>query len=659
MASRPLGLLCWRRLADLLADEVEADGEEGDALEEQEVEVQALLGQQAPRGGGEEQERERQLLLEDPAALGDAAHELGRRRARRVGVGLGEREDIGLGRGAAGLLGDDPLVGAPQLEQPGHHGVELGDGHGVLEEEVGDDEGERLGRRQDVEDGHEHRDVADDPDGQLRLRHEHGQRQDHAEEREGVEGQHQLPQQEEEHHQEYVPTNLDVVEEDELPAVKVCPDGDVHVLDGGALHPAARVLERLDAPHAGGAIEAEEVEVDAVDLLLDFEVEAQVDVLQPGQQVLVLVHEAPPRLDQPELRVPLHACTDVMWDGELEEVRVGLEVCVEDGDELVVLDVVAVHGGLEVACLVAGAREAVAVDDVDAALAPLGHLRLDQHLAHLVVRVVQHLDQQPLPRPVHLAHVRDGLSTDLLLVAHGHLDEHHGEVAVAVAVAVAVLDILRLLLPAPAGRLRDPWPDAPDLDPEAGEALDDAVHGLHHEEQDAEGGELLDGPCDVVDAEVEPGDVGGVQPALDLPALRHAEVVRQLAQVLRQVAQLLRQVLQLLLQLLQVPRQPLRWATVSKASMARESRRSARRKRSMARPRPEASASGSASASRLRRTRRFTAPRTPQKPAASQATHPTARCARSSSTHVNCFAFLPRALLSEGGMPGPSISTSE
>lgn len=101
-------------------------------------------------------------------------------------------------------------------------------------------------------------------------------------------------------------TYLDVVEEDELPAAEVGTHGDVHVLDGGALHPATGVLEGLDAPHAGGAIEAEEVEVHAVDLLLDLEVEAQVDVLQPGQQVLVLVDEAPACLDQTQLWVPLH-----------------------------------------------------------------------------------------------------------------------------------------------------------------------------------------------------------------------------------------------------------------------------------------------------------------------------------------------------------------
>lgn len=94
-------------------------------------------------------------------------------------------------------------------------------------------------------------------------------------------------------------TYLDVVEEDELPAVEVGADGDVHVLDGGPLHPAAGVLEGLDAPHAGGAVEPEEAEVDAIHLLLHLEVEAQVYVLQPGQQVLVLVHEAPPRLHQP------------------------------------------------------------------------------------------------------------------------------------------------------------------------------------------------------------------------------------------------------------------------------------------------------------------------------------------------------------------------
>lgn len=231
-------LLWWWSLADLLADEVEADGEEGDALEEEEVEVQPLRREQAARGGGEEEERQRELLLEDPvrslrrlallhrrprrrrrrrrrgvllllvqlgplleAALGDAAVELGRWRPG-VGVGgLGEGEDVGLRRGPAGLLGDDPLVGAPQLEEAGDHGVELGDGHGVLEEEVRDDEGERLGRRQDVEHRHDHRHVADHPDRQLRLRHEHGQRQDHAEERERVEWQDQLPQQEEQHNQ--------------------------------------------------------------------------------------------------------------------------------------------------------------------------------------------------------------------------------------------------------------------------------------------------------------------------------------------------------------------------------------------------------------------------------------------------------------------------
>ncbi|KAG2577806.1 hypothetical protein PVAP13_6NG161606 [Panicum virgatum] len=164
--------------------------------------------------------------------------------------------------------------------------------------------------------------------------------------------------------------------------------------------------------------------------------------------------------------------------------------------------------------------------------------------------------------------VEEDVAADLFLVAHGHLDEHHGDVSVGVVIGVAVLHVGGGALPATAGLVaggRDTGLDAADLDPEAGEALHDAVHGLHHEEQDAEGGQLLDGPGDVVDAELEPGHVRPVQPPLDLLPLRHAEVLRQLPQVLRQVPevprqvlQLLRQVLELLLELLQVPRQVLR-----------------------------------------------------------------------------------------------------
>ncbi|CAA6662289.1 unnamed protein product [Spirodela intermedia] len=67
-----------------------------------------------------------------------------------------------------------------------------------------------------------------------------------------------------------------------------------------------------------------------------------------------------------------------MRDRLREEVSVGLEVSVENGDELVLLDVVAAHGRLQVASLVAGADQAMAVDDVDPPLAPLGDLASDQ-----------------------------------------------------------------------------------------------------------------------------------------------------------------------------------------------------------------------------------------------------------------------------------------
>jgi hypothetical protein len=90
-------------------------------------------------------------------------------------------------RRPARFLGHHPLVGAAELEQPGDHGVELGHRHGVVEEEVRDDEREGSGRREDVQERHQGWDVADDPVGELSFRHEHCHREEDAEEREGAE----------------------------------------------------------------------------------------------------------------------------------------------------------------------------------------------------------------------------------------------------------------------------------------------------------------------------------------------------------------------------------------------------------------------------------------------------------------------------------------
>lgn len=75
---------------------------------------------------------------------------------------LFERDEIGLRRSPE-LLRHHPLVGASEPKQPGYHGVEFCHGHGVLEEKVRDYEREGAWGREDVQDGHESRDVTDDP----------------------------------------------------------------------------------------------------------------------------------------------------------------------------------------------------------------------------------------------------------------------------------------------------------------------------------------------------------------------------------------------------------------------------------------------------------------------------------------------------------------
>lgn len=79
----------------------------------------------------------------------------------------------------------------------------------------------------------------------------------------------------------------------------------VHVLHRRPLHPASRLLKRLDSPDSRGAIEPEEVEKRPVHLLLHLEVEAKIYVLKPGQQVLILVYERPSRLNQPDVILSL------------------------------------------------------------------------------------------------------------------------------------------------------------------------------------------------------------------------------------------------------------------------------------------------------------------------------------------------------------------
>jgi hypothetical protein len=88
-------------------------------------------------------------------------------------------------------------VGAPELEQAGDHGVELGYRHGVLEQEIGHDKRERFRGWEDVQQGHGRRDVAHDPGRELGFGNKHRHGKDDAEKGEGIEGQNELAEEKE------------------------------------------------------------------------------------------------------------------------------------------------------------------------------------------------------------------------------------------------------------------------------------------------------------------------------------------------------------------------------------------------------------------------------------------------------------------------------
>lgn len=80
----------------------------------------------------------------------------------------------------------------------------------------------------------------------------------------------------------FVKSYLNIIQVDELPAFEVGTDSNVHVLDGGAFHPPARILQCLYSPHPSSPIESKEIYENAVHLLFHLKVKAQIDVLKSG-----------------------------------------------------------------------------------------------------------------------------------------------------------------------------------------------------------------------------------------------------------------------------------------------------------------------------------------------------------------------------------------
>jgi len=337
---------------------------------------------------------------------------------------------------AAELVGDHPLVGAAGLQQSDDGGLGSVHGHDVLEEDPEDEEVAGPWRAGGVEQRDERRHVHGHVLGQSHVAlHQHACRDDDAVEEESDEVRHHLPDEEEgveevqllpqrhpvaaedlrQHLAEQVggaarpPVLLvavrlegagqlvahdEVADVDEAPAAEAGAHGQVHVLHGGALLPPAGVRQRGDAPHPGRAVEAEEGVAGGAHLLLHGEVVVEGHLLDAGEDAVVGVDVAPAGLHQGDAGVALQ-----QRDRAPEEVRVRLEVGVEDGHELALPGVVLLEALAHGAGLVPVAVAAVLVADAHALARPPQALHLHQLPDGRVRRVVQHLDHQPVRWP--------------------------------------------------------------------------------------------------------------------------------------------------------------------------------------------------------------------------------------------------------------------
>lgn len=95
---------------------------------------------------------------------------------------------------------------------------------------------------------------------------------------------------------------LHIIKEDEFPTIEMGTDCYIHILHSCPLKPASRFLQCFDSPNSSSTIEAKEIKVDPINLLLHLKVEAHINILEACQQVFILVHKGPSSLNQTQLR---------------------------------------------------------------------------------------------------------------------------------------------------------------------------------------------------------------------------------------------------------------------------------------------------------------------------------------------------------------------
>lgn len=75
----------------------------------------------------------------------------------------------------------------------------------------------------------------------------------------------------------------------------------------------------------------------------------------------------------------------------LKKIRGGLKVGIENGNKLIVFDIAAIHGWLEITSFVSLSNDSVPVDDIGTLLLPFTNLFFDQQLSHWVIRIIKNL----------------------------------------------------------------------------------------------------------------------------------------------------------------------------------------------------------------------------------------------------------------------------
>ena len=207
---------------------------------------------------------------------------------------------------------------------------------------------------------------------------------------------------------------LDVGQVFELPAGKLRAVAEVGVFGEGVVLPAAAIGDGLDAPHAGSAVEVEEVAGAVARAMLEDEVAVEQDGLDLGKHAVVAVEVGPAGLHHADLR--LGEVVDDLHEPVGRRDKIG----VEDGDELAFGDFEAGVEGSGLEAMTIGAM------DVHDGVAESGIARDDggSDLLGFVGGVVEDLDFQLVARVFHGADGFDEAIDHKLLIEDGQL---HGD----------------------------------------------------------------------------------------------------------------------------------------------------------------------------------------------------------------------------------------